>query len=146
MIIAAYILVATAVLIFVFRPLFATRGELERSTRRADRRRQLLEDRETLYDAIRELDFDYRMGKVEDDDYRTTRARYETQAVELLKAIDQGNGRAEAIDDRIEQEVAALRRPRRGKKEAKPAPCPACGSRTPASARFCPRCGAPLTV
>ena len=90
--------------------------EIDRASRKENRRRQLLEDRETLYESIQELDFDYRMGKVEEDDYRQTRARYESQAVELLKAIDGTNGRAEAVEDRIEQEIAALRRSPKGKK------------------------------
>ena len=125
MIIAAYILIAAVVLIFIFRPLFASRGEIEGATRRENRRRQLMENREMVYDAIRELDFDYRMGKVEDDDYRETRARYEAEAVDIMKAIDQSNGRAErpdvpkaagksqkAVEDQIEREIAALRRSR----------------------------------
>ncbi len=140
MIAAAYILVAGVVLIFVFRPLFAARGEIDRASRKENRRRQLLEDRETLYESIQELDFDYRMGKVEEDDYRQTRARYESQAVELLKAIDGTNGRAEAVEDRIEQEIAALRRSPKGKKAA----CPNCKTVPPGNARFCPRCGTPL--
>ncbi len=148
MIIAAYILIATGVLIFVFRPLFATRGEIGQTSRKEGRRRRLLEDREALYESIRELDFDHRMGKVEENDYRQTRARYEAQAVDLMKSIDQTNGRAEAIEDRVEQEIATLRRSRkskrsRGKKPTKRA-CPKCKTVPSASARFCPQCGTPL--
>ena len=146
MIIAAYILIATAVLIFVFRPLFAGREKIGQASKKEGRRRKLLEDRETLYESIRELDFDYRMGKVEEDDYRQTRTRYETQAVNLMKAIDQTNGRAEAVEDRVEQEIATLRRSRKGKRRKKPAerPCPKCKTVSSTGARFCPQCGTPL--
>lgn len=148
MIIAAYILIATGVLIFVFRPLFAPQGEIGQTSRKEGRRRKLLEDRETLYESIRELDFDHRMGKVEETDYRQARTRYEVQAVDLMKAIDQTNGGAEAIEDRVEQEIATLRRSRkgkrsRGKKPAKRA-CPNCKTIPSASAQFCPQCGTPL--
>ncbi len=119
MITAAYILISAAVLLFVFRPLFTDHEAIEAASNRESRRRQLLEDRENIYEAIRELDFDYRMGKVEEDDYKTTRARYQSRAVQLMKAIDQTNGRSEpasqqaptgAIDVQIEQEIAAIRR------------------------------------
>lgn len=119
MIVAAYILIAATVLAFIFRPLFTSHETLEQASRLEDRRRQLLEDRETLYEAIRELDFDYRMGKVEGDDYQETRARYRARAVELMKTLDKTNGRAEpvsestTIEDQIEREVAALRRSRK---------------------------------
>lgn len=121
MIIAAYILIAVGVLLFVFIPLFATRDTLAQSTRRENRRRQLLEDRDMVYDAIRELDFDFRMGKVEEEDYQQARARYEAQAVELMKSLDKSNGRADhadreitpvAVDNQIEDEIAAIRRAR----------------------------------
>ncbi len=143
MIVAGYILIAAAVIGFVFRPLFMTRGQLDRASHREGRRRQLLEDREMLYEAIRELDFDHRMGKVEEADYRQTRVRYEARAVELMKAIDKGNGRAGEVEDRIEQEVAALRRASKGKKRSRPA-CPDCKAQVPYNARFCPQCGASL--
>lgn len=122
MIIAAYILISAAVLVFIFRPLFTDQEAIEQASKQEIKRRQLLENREMIYEAIRELDFDYRMGKVEEDDYKTTRARYQARAVEIMKALDKTNGRAESIsasapsksiDDQIEQEIAALRKSRK---------------------------------
>jgi len=116
MIIAAFIAIAAGVLLFVFTPLFANRDTIAQTTNRENRRRQLLEERERVYEAIRELEFDHRMGKVEDDDYQETRTRYETQAVELMQTLDKANGRADhpdrtpsAKDDDIEREIAAIR-------------------------------------
>ncbi|MCZ6634992.1 MAG: hypothetical protein O7G87_16470 [bacterium] len=119
MIIAAYILISAAVLVFIFQPLFTDQEAIGQASKQEIKRRQLLENREMIYEAIRELDFDYRMGKVEEDDYKTTRARYQARAVEVMKALDKTNGRAEpisesapskSIDDQIEQEIAALRK------------------------------------
>ncbi len=122
MITAAFILIAAGVLLFVFAPLFDARDTdtIHHISRGEARRRDLIEQRDMVYEAIRELDFDHRMGKVEADDYRQTRARYAAQAVELMKAIDKATARADSpddqadsLDDQIEKEIAAIRRAKR---------------------------------
>ena len=119
MIIAAFILIAAGVLLFVFTPLFDTRdtNTIAQISRREARRRELIEQRDMVYEAIRELDFDHRMGKVEEDDYRQTRARYTAQAVELIKSLDKASSQPDrpapepqGIADQIESEIAAIRR------------------------------------
>ncbi len=111
---ALYILSAAAVLAFIFAPLFRKQGEVQRASNRESRRRQLLEERERTLEAIRELDFDFRMGKLEDNDYRQIRSRYEADAIAVIKKLDEGNGRADPIEDLVEQEIAAVRRSRKG--------------------------------
>ena len=103
------ILAACAVLAYIFTPLFLKQGEVHRASNRESRRRQLLEERERTLEAIRELDFDFRMGKLEDDDYRTIRSRYEADAVAVISQLDEGNDRADPIEDLIEQEIADVR-------------------------------------
>ncbi|MBT4137613.1 MAG: hypothetical protein HOE48_06840, partial [Candidatus Latescibacteria bacterium] len=92
MIIAAFILIAIGVLLFIFTPLFATSDTIVQTTQRETKRRQMLEESERVYEALRELDFDKRMGKVEEGDYQDMRNRYQAQAVELMKALDKTNG------------------------------------------------------
>lgn len=122
MIIAAFILIAAGILLFIFTPLFDPRDAktINQISRREARRRELIEQRDMVYEAIRELDFDHRMGKVEEDDYRQTRARYTAQAVELIKSLDKAAERTDqpapkpqGISDQIEKEIAAIRRTRR---------------------------------
>ena len=134
---AVCIVIVAVVFIFVFRPFMTKRGLVGQANAGSGRGSQLLEDRETLYEAIRELDFDFRMGKVEEDDYRATRTRYENRAVELMRAIEETAGPTLAIEDRIEQEIAALR-------EIDTGSCTGCGAAAPAGAHFCPQCGKDL--
>ena len=54
----------------------------------ADRRLELVEERDAIYRALRELAFDHESGLIEDDDYRELRARYEGRAAEVLGALD----------------------------------------------------------
>ncbi|MBT3604411.1 MAG: hypothetical protein HN521_15245 [Candidatus Latescibacteria bacterium] len=121
MIIAAFILIAIGVLLFIFTPLFATSDTIVQTTQRETKRRQMLEESERVYEALRELDFDKRMGKVEEGDYQDMRNRYQAQAVELMKALDKTNGTAsrpkdipiaKATDASIEKEIAAIRQAR----------------------------------
>ena len=104
-----YVIVA-AVLAFVFSPLFQKQGEVHRAGHSEMRRQELLEERERALEAIRELEFDFRMGKLQDDDYEQIRSRYEADAIEVIKKLDETNGRADPIEDLIEQEIAAVRR------------------------------------
>ncbi|MDA0711366.1 MAG: hypothetical protein O3B73_14290 [bacterium] len=119
MIIAAFILIALAVLLFVFTPLFAKSDTLTQTSQRETKRRQMREEIERVYEALRELEFDRKMGKIEEEDYQDMHGRYQAQAVELMKALDNTNGRADhkhnialskESDDSIEQEIASIRR------------------------------------
>lgn len=51
-------------------------------------RRELREERRRLLRAINELQFDYEMGKLSEEDYRKVRQGYELQAVEVIRALD----------------------------------------------------------
>jgi transposase len=136
---AAFVIIAAIVVGYVFRPLFVGQEKLDRSARKGIRRRRLLEEREQLYETIRELDFDYRMGKVEEDDYRDTRARYAAQTIEVMQAVDKAGGGPDGLEDRVEQEIARLKD---SPEQTDALSCPSCKARLPADARFCPQCGA----
>lgn len=131
------IVTVAVVCIFVFRPFLTTKGRIGETDSGRGGGNQLVEEREALIDAIRELDFDHRMGKVEEDDYRGTRSRYEHRAVELMRTIEETAGPAPEIEARIEEEIAALR-----KRDT--VTCAGCGYAMPEGARFCPQCGKAL--
>jgi len=50
---------------------------------------QLLERRDTIYDNLRDLRFEYRSGKYSEADYETMKAALETEAALVLAEIDQ---------------------------------------------------------
>ena len=78
----------------------------------SDAREQLLERRQTVFRALRELDFEHGAGHVSDDDYADLRSRYETEAAAILTELDRlGPAPASpAPQPRLE----APRRPARG--------------------------------
>jgi hypothetical protein len=49
---------------------------------------QLLERRETIYDNLRDLRFEYRSGKYSDGDFEAMKAALENEAAQVLAEID----------------------------------------------------------
>ncbi|HVB96321.1 MAG TPA: zinc ribbon domain-containing protein [Chloroflexota bacterium] len=94
---------------------------------------ELLLRRDRLYGELRELDFDYRVGKITPEDYGELRRQLENDAARILQAIDV---EIKEIDDEIEREIGHLR-------ETSTA-CPSCGAAITPGARFCAACGATL--
>jgi len=117
----------------------AEAGSLQEATVAADPLDDLLARRDAIYQAIRELRFDYQVGKVSEADYHIFEDQFKIQAVAVLKEIDQLQA-AEAdgdLDGRLEAEIAALRRNGHGAGPAR--------VKQPAgAARFCSQCGQPV--
>jgi DNA-directed RNA polymerase subunit RPC12/RpoP len=128
--------------------------------------------RSQIITAIRDLDFDYSLSKLSEEDYRRTRAELVDEGSRVLRALDgvaPGAPRAKAPaaapagDDALEAAIAA----RRKQSAAQPAPddaleaaiaarrkspsargqvaCPQCGRSAHPDEAFCPRCGARIS-
>src|SRR5215468_1361958 len=54
----------------------------------SDRRLELVEEKNAVYRALKELSFDHDAGHLSDDDYGAIRTRYESRAAELISALD----------------------------------------------------------
>ena len=87
-------------------------------------RDQLLAERNALYVAIRDLDFDFQTGKLIEADYAAVREKYMARGIEILKQLDAleagrrqpgaGPKPRKAIADDIEAAVRARRADRAG--------------------------------
>jgi hypothetical protein len=88
--------------------------------------------------ALRDLDFDFRTGKVAEEDYLPLRQRLLVQAAEAVQA---GEATQLAVDDEIEAAVRALRGSPRATRRAE---CPHCHAPVGDDDRFCPKCGTAL--
>ena len=54
----------------------------------SDNRLELLEEKASVYRALKEIAFDHEAGHLSDDDYHALAERYESRAAELLGALD----------------------------------------------------------
>ena len=83
-------LLAVAVVVFVAWPFLSApdaRGDRLPEPREGGRL-ALAEERDRALDAVRELEFDHRTGKVSDEDYRRQIGPLRRRAAELLRASD----------------------------------------------------------
>jgi hypothetical protein len=112
MVLLEFILIALLVIVviaFIAYPLFAAPGK---STAPAiDALESLISQRDSAYEAIHDLDFDYQMGKLSQGDYEVLRDKYKARAELALQQIDELAGQVGA-DARIEEQVNQLRRHR----------------------------------
>jgi len=90
----------------------------------------LIERKEAIYAAIKDIEFDYQMGKLSKEDYQELRQQYKDDAVKLLKKIDQKQKKV------IKGEAIRAK-----KKNAQPNFCWMCGTALVASDKFCANCG-----
>lgn len=141
------LIVAVGVAIFVVSPLFRPHAGDSLGSGEERELEQLALHKETLYTAIRDLDFDFQTDKVDDHDYRELRNHLETEAVELLRRIDEVDPVAR-IDDEIERQILAVRQRRHtpDTSQAQQGSCVACRAELQGDEKFCPFCGHALTV
>ncbi|NPA06915.1 MAG: zinc ribbon domain-containing protein [Chloroflexi bacterium] len=148
-----------------FRRRVLVDDELER------RRSVLLARREAIINALRELELDYAVGKLPEEDYQRQREALRREGAAVLKALDeleqQAQSRPRAVNPDVDARIEALLEQRRGKR-------PHVGDTTPQSQKadateaepmdeliehllhqrrqnkegrfvgFCPHCGAPV--
>ena len=82
-------LVAAAAVVLVSLPfLLRSDEDFDTPNEDAERRLMLIDERDRALAALKELEFDHRTGKVDDDDYRTLVGPLRRAAAEALQAID----------------------------------------------------------
>lgn len=159
-----------AVLILVAIYLYAP--FLERRARRVTEEEHelssLMAERDRVINSLQELDFDFKLGKIPDEDYPTQRASLLQKGADILRQIDSiapQPASAQDADARIEKAIAARRadsaveKPelsdddletmiaarRKSRKERASGFCPKCGKPVMVTDRFCPSCGKSLS-
>ena len=158
--------------IFVFVSIFLYMPFLEGRARRVTEAEHeastLLAERERVVNSLQELEFDYSLGKVPEEDYPTQRANLLQKGADVLRKLDElVPAKVQSDKDaRIERAIAARRKNsamkkdgpttdddiesmislrRSGRKEKTGGFCPKCGKPVLISDKFCPSCGKTLS-
>lgn len=98
------IAVAIGVFAFVLQPLLGARRRAVVIT--PSRLADLQARRGYLLEAIRDVDFDYSVGKLTEAEYRETRGRFVREAADVLRELDQETS---VLDAQIDDEILRLR-------------------------------------
>jgi zinc-ribbon domain len=120
----------------------------------AGRTRVAMEREKTLVlRSIKELEFDYAMGKVAKVDFDEMHTRLRNRALGLMKQLEAGGGYKEQIAREVEKRLASDQGAQgaQGAQSALSSPvvmgeteCPDCGTENDDDAKFCKNCGAKL--
>lgn len=86
-IVALLIAVLSGLVIVI--PLFTKKGELEEEIQ--DELSSLQSKKESLYEAIKDLEFEYIAGKIDKKSYQNLKERLKMEAARVLKKIDRAS-------------------------------------------------------
>ena len=104
----------------------------------------LQERKNELLGALKEIEFEFQMGKLSEQDYNDLKNDYQTNALKILKELDKKNNGKSEIDD-IENEIMKYRSKQKddfvSAKIVKY--CPNCGEPVKTT-KFCSNCGKSL--
>ncbi len=135
----------------------------------------LMAERDRVITSLQELDFDFKLGKIPDEEYPTQRASLLQKGADILRKIDSfalplpggrgAGGEGQDTEARLEKAIAARRadgaaaKPeptdddlesmistrRKSRKDRSAGFCPKCGKAVMVTDRFCPSCGKSLS-
>ncbi len=132
-------------MLYVLLPLYRSQGARKvLYDADADELDLLLRAKEKLYNDIRDLDFEFGIGKMAETDYRYLRGEAVKEVAQVIQKIESSSvtrrGNGHVSDETVEQWIMDHRRI----KDVDLAECPACHEKSVSSAKFCMHCGGPL--
>lgn len=155
---AIFLTFAVLILVGVFLYAPFLKGYGRRVTQEEHELSALLAERDRVLSSLQELDFDFKLGKIPEEEYPVQRAsllqkgadilrkmddvtaKVETQRAEL-KTAKKSAGKKKISDNALEAMISARHRERKNKFDGF---CPECGKPVVATDRFCPSCGKAL--
>ena len=152
--------------IYLYAPFMERRAR--RVTEEEHELSALMAERDRVINSLQELDFDFKLGKIPEDDYPAQRTSLLQKGADILRKIDSlapqtvsaqdtearleraiaarradaSLARIEVTDDDLESMISSRRKSRTNKSAGF---CPKCGKPVMVTDRFCPSCGKSLS-
>jgi hypothetical protein len=128
---------ATAVLLagfYVFTPLFReSKGSLEAELLTVTDMDRLLDRKAAIYGNLKDLEFEYGMGRLSETDFAGLEADYKKEAAAILQQLDRLGAEID-IDEAPVKQGPARNIPGAAR-------CPSCGAEVLTGKKFCADCG-----
>ena len=101
------------------------------------------ERKAAIYENLRDLQFEYRLGKLSDQDYQATKKDLQKELARVLAEVDK-------LKNGVTAPAASAAAAPAAPPKVIPAPtgfvCPSCGAKFPNALKFCGECGKPMKV
>jgi hypothetical protein len=110
---------------------------------------QHLDERKAaIYENLRDLQFEYRVGKLSDDDYQSTKKDLQKELARVLAEVDKLKGAVAGQPGTPAPPKSAPTIPAAAKPatQANGHVCPSCGAKFQVALKFCGECGKPMKV
>jgi len=108
---------------------------------------ELLAERDNAINALKELEFDYELGKIPEGDYPAQRATLMNRGAEALRRLDEyhaGGDATKLAEDRVESAIDAHKGERQAEDDLEALISARRSKRKGRSSGFCPNCGHPI--
>jgi hypothetical protein len=102
--------------------------------------KHLDERKASIYESLRDLQFEYRVDKLSDEDYQTTKLGLQKELARVLAEVDRIKAEMGAGGKAASAPAAVPAQP----KPVIPNQCPACGAKFEKALKFCGECGKPM--
>jgi hypothetical protein len=104
------------------------------------------ERKAAIYENLRDLQFEYRVGKLSDEDYQNTKKGLQKELAAVLAEVDRIKGGLPAAAVPVAAPAAPPARPAKpaAKKKTEAFVCEACGASFETPLKFCGECGKPM--
>jgi hypothetical protein len=96
----------------------------------------LEERRAQIYENLRDLQFEYRVGKLSEADYQRTKQTLQAELAAVMADIDKAKGQASP----------GAPAPPVKTKQISGTECPHCGAKFPTAMKFCGECGKAISA
>jgi hypothetical protein len=138
-VLAAALAVGALALVLLIRPHHLPPPEPASPTAHLEQRRK------TVYDNLRDLQFEYRLGKLSDADYQEAKKLLQQELAQLTAAIEGKRAGAPLQGTTAPAPAAAAPDPPSPAAQSAATVCPHCGARFAEPLKFCGECGRPMS-
>jgi len=79
------------VILYVSYPFLTDLAEEKKEEKKLTHRETAIQNKDDVFTTLKDIEMDYHMGKLSDEDYQMLKAEYEMQAISAIEEVDRLN-------------------------------------------------------